>query len=420
MTTPARRLERMRQHLHPARRPSDLLRTRLLMADDEDVQTVTTDSVTKDYYKILGVDRGASKKEITKRYKDLLREFHPDFGGDKYVMMELNEAYEVLADDARREVYDRTGQAPPSAEQQQQQQQQQMAGQPTGGWQEIGFNDIFDTFFGGGMAGGRRRRAARRGSDLKVELEVDFATAVFGGTEKVRLKHVETCEVCMGTGAAPGTKPVVCPTCNGQGMVFQEQRTPVGYISTGSTCPTCGGVGEILADPCPACNGQGLVQRTKQIDVAVPAGVEEGMKLRIKGEGDAGMNGGEAGDLFVFVKVRPDSRFTRKGTSIFSETTISYTDAILGKTVDVEVIDGTEPVRIPPGTQPGTTIKVPGKGAPKVGIPDFRGDHFTTVKVEIPTSVSGRERELIEELDRLRPSSGSREEGGRGKRFFGL
>jgi len=255
---------------------------------------------------------------------------------------------------------------------------------------------------------------------LKVELEVDFATAVFGGTEKVRLKHVETCEVCMGTGAAPGTKPVVCPTCNGQGMVFQEQRTPVGYISTGSTCPTCGGVGEILADPCPACNGQGLVQRTKQIDVAVPAGVEEGMKLRIKGEGDAGMNGGEAGDLFVFVKVRPDSRFTRKGTSIFSETTISYTDAILGKTVDVEVIDGTEPVRIPPGTQPGTTIKVPGKGAPKVGIPDFRGDHFTTVKVEIPTSVSGRERELIEELDRLRPSSGSREEGGRGKRFFGL
>merc|ERR1712232_537119 len=238
------------------------------------------------------------------------------------------------------------------------------AGSPFGGGgfgQEVDLGDIFDSFFGGGGVGGPRGRAGAgagrtrgpaAGDDLRFDLEIDFKTAVFGGEEKVRIRHLEKCGTCGGDGVKPGSSVTTCTTCNGMGVTMQVTRTPLGNFQTQQTCPDCRGTGQKVGEYCGTCSGQGTVSKTKQIKVTIPPGVEDGNKLRVRGEGDAGPSGGPAGDLYIFLKVKPDPNFRREGPEIYSEATVSYVDAILGASVKVPVVDGDVTIKVPPGTQP--------------------------------------------------------------------
>lgn len=300
--------------------------------------------------------------------------------------------------------------------------------------QEVDLNDIFDSFFGGGGGmgggmgggfggmgggmGGGGRRASRGpvvGNDLRFDLDIDFKTAVFGGEEKVRIRHLETCDVCDGSGVKPGSKISTCPTCGGSGVTVEVTRTPLGNFQTQQTCPTCRGTGQKVEEYCGTCGGQGLNQKTKQIKVTVPAGVENGNKLRVRGEGDAGPNGGPAGDLYIFLKVKEDEKFRREGPEIYSEETISYLDAILGNSVKTPVVDGEVTIKIPPGTQPGQVMRLKGNGAPRLGSPSQRGDHYVTVKVDIPKDLSKEEQDLIEKLKALQAEKDEKVGAGRKK-----
>lgn len=306
-------------------------------------------------------------------------------------------------------------------------------GSPFGGGagfgQEVDLNDIFDSFFGGGMGGGMGgggfggggRRAQTRGpvvgNDLRFDLEIDFKTAVFGGEEKVRIRHLETCDTCNGDGIKPGSKVVTCPQCGGNGVTVEVTRTPLGNFQTQQTCPSCRGTGQKVEEYCGTCGGQGLNQKTKQIKVTVPAGVEDGNKLRVRGEGDAGPNGGPAGDLYIFLRVKEDSNFRREGPEIYSEETISYLDAILGNSIKTPVVDGEVTIKVPPGTQPGQVMRLKGNGAPRLGNPDQRGDHYVTVKVDIPKDLSKEEEALIAQLRELRENNGAAAKSGGGGFF---
>jgi molecular chaperone DnaJ len=289
----------------------------------------------------------------------------------------------------------------------------QAAGSPfgRGGFgQEVDLGDIFDSFFGGGGMGGggggpRTRSRARTGpvvgDDLRFDLEIDFKTAVFGGEEKVRIRHLETCDTCTGNGIKPGSKVSTCSTCSGSGVTVQVTRTPLGNFQTQQTCPTCRGTGQKIEEYCGTCGGNGVNQKTKQIKVTIPPGVEDGNKLRVRGEGDAGPNGGPPGDLYIFLKVKPDKTFRREGPEIYSDETISYVDAILGASIKTPVVDGEVTIKVPSGTQPGQIMRLKGNGAPRLGNPDVRGDHYVTMNVEIPKDLSKEEKKLIEQLKAL-------------------
>jgi molecular chaperone DnaJ len=304
----------------------------------------------------------------------------------------------------------------------------QTAGSPFGGGgfgQEVDLGDIFDSFFGGGGggmggmggpgggAGGARTRTRGPvvGDDLRFDLEIDFKAAIFGGEEKVRIRHLENCDTCTGDGVKPGSKISTCGTCGGSGVTVQVTRTPLGNFQTQQTCPACRGTGQKVEEYCGTCGGQGLNQKTKQIKVTVPAGVEDGNKLRVRGEGDAGPNGGPAGDLYIFLRVKEDSNFRREGPEIYSEESISYIDAILGSSIKTPVVDGEVTIKVPPGTQPGQVMRLKGNGAPRLGNPTQRGDHYVTVKVQIPIDLSKEEEELIGQLKDLREKK-SKKKGG--------
>ena len=234
------------------------------------------------------------------------------------------------------------------------------------------FGDIFETFFGGGGgpggAGGRRRQQGpQQGDDLRLDLEIDFMTAVFGGEEKIRISHLETCETCTGSGVKPGTRPRTCTGCNGQGVVMQVVRTPLGMLQQQSACPQCQGTGEVVDEYCGTCSGRGRVQKNKQLKITVPAGVDNGSRLRIRKEGDAGPKGGAPGDLYVFLSVKADKNFKRDGADIYSQVRVSYVDAILGTEMKVATVDGEVDLKISAGTQPETVMRLDGKGAPKLG-----------------------------------------------------
>jgi molecular chaperone DnaJ len=297
------------------------------------------------------------------------------------------------------------------------------AGSPFGGGgfgQEVDLGDIFDSFFGGGggMGGGARRTARPRGpvmgDDLRFDLEIDFKTGVFGGDEKVRIRHLETCDTCTGNGIKPGSKVSTCSTCGGSGVTVQVTRTPLGNFQTQQTCPTCRGTGQKVEEYCGTCGGQGVNQKTKQIKVTIPPGVENGNKLRVRGEGDAGPNGGPAGDLYIFLKVKDDPKFRREGPEIYSDETISYVDAILGASIKTPVVDGEVTIKVPAGTQPGQVMRLKGNGAPRLGDPNTRGDHFVTMNVEIPKDLSKEEEELVEKLRAIRQKKSTK-----GKGIFG-
>ncbi len=375
----------------------------------------TRNAQDKDFYKILGVPRSASAKEIKSAYRKLAKQYHPDANPGKDTteqFQEINRAYEVLNNPDLKQKYDMYGAAGVGTSAA----SDGAAGSPFGGpggfGQEVDLGDIFDSFFGGGGGrgpgggfggGGRgRTRGPVAGDDLRFDLEIDFKTAVFGGEEKVRIRHLENCDTCDGSGVKPGSKVTTCPVCNGMGVTMQVTRTPLGNFQTQQVCSACRGTGQKVEEYCGTCGGKGLNSKTKQIKVTIPPGVENGNKLRVRGEGDAGPNGGPAGDLYIFLRVKEDKNFRREGPEIYSDASISYIDAILGASIKTPVVDGEVTIKVPPGTQPGQVMRLRGNGAPRLGNPDSRGDHYVTMNVEIPKELSKEEEDLVKKLQELR------------------
>lgn len=365
----------------------------------------------RNFYDILGVSKSASTAEIKKAYRQKARQYHPDANPEKDTTEEfqdVNRAYEVLNDPELKRKYDMFGEQGIGTSAASDSNSSPFGG-GAGFGQEVDLGDIFDSFFGGGGGmggGGGRTRTAQRGpmvgDDLRFDLEIDFQTAIFGGEEKVRIRHLEKCDTCGGNGVQPGAKVSTCTTCNGAGVTVQVTRTPLGNFQTQQTCPACRGTGQRVEEYCRTCSGQGVNSKTKQIKVTIPAGVDDGNKLRVRGEGDAGPNGGPAGDLYIFLKVKQDSKFRREGADIYSDATVSYVDAILGASVKCPVVDGEVSIKVPAGTQPGQVMRLKGNGAPKLGNANQRGDHFVTVKVDIPKDLSKEEEELIKKLKEVR------------------
>ncbi|HEY9665080.1 MAG TPA: molecular chaperone DnaJ, partial [Allocoleopsis sp.] len=329
----------------------------------------------------------------------LARKYHPDVNKDPGAeerFKEINRAYEVLSDADMKARYDRFGEAGVSS--------------GAAGYQDFdmgGFADIFESFFsgfGGGVGGQqtRRRTGPVRGDDLRLDLKLDFREAVFGGEKEIRISHLETCTTCSGIGAKPGTQPRVCSTCNGAGQVRRATRTPFGSFTQVSACPTCNGNGQVIEDKCDVCGGSGQKQEAKKLKIQIPAGVDNGTRLRVSGEGDAGQRGGPAGDLYVYLFVNEDAEFHRDGINILSEVKISYLQAILGDRIEVKTVDGPIEVTIAPGTQPNTVLTLEHHGVPRLGNPASRGDHLLTIQIDIPTRVSHEERELLEKLAKIR------------------
>ncbi len=353
-----------------------------------------------DYYELLSVSRTADKDEIKRAFRRLARKYHPDVNkeeGAEEKFKEINRAYEVLSDPEKRARYDRFGEAGVGS------------GVPGAGFSDFsdipgGFADIFETFFGGFSNTGqtRRRSGPTRGDDLRLDLKLDFREAVFGGEKEIRISHLETCGTCSGTGAKPGTRPKTCGTCSGSGQVRRATRTPFGSFTQVSVCPTCNGTGQVIEDQCATCSGQGQLQVAKKLKITIPAGVDNGTRLRVQSEGDAGKRNGPPGDLYVYLFVNDDSEFQRDGINILSEIKVSYLQAILGCKIPVNTVDGEVEVTIPAGTQPGRVITLEERGVPRLGNPVSRGDHLLTVHIDIPTKVNAEERELLEKLAKIR------------------
>mgnify|MGYP000024966766 CR=1 FL=1 len=359
--------------------------------------------MARDYYEILGIARDADKEEIKQAYRRLARRYHPDVNkedGAEERFKEINRAYEVLSEPETRARYNQFGEAGVGS----------AAG---GGFQDFGdmggFADIFESFFSGfsgsGAPGqtGRRRNGPMRGDDLRLDLKLEFREAIFGGEREIRINHLETCVTCSGSGAKPGTRPRTCSTCSGAGQVRRATRTPFGSFTQVSVCPTCTGTGQVVEEKCEVCSGNGQRQETKKLKINIPAGVDNGTRLRVSDAGDAGQRSGPAGDLYVYLFVNEDPEFQREGINLLSELKISYVQAILGSRVEVNTVDN-EPqeLLIPPGTQSGKVLTLEGKGVPKLGNPVSRGDYLITISIDIPTKISVEERELLEKLAKLR------------------
>ena len=348
-----------------------------------------------DFYQILGVSRDADADTLKRSYRKLARQYHPDINkepGAEDKFKEIGKAYEVLANPETRARYDQFGEAGLGG----------AAGMPDMG-DMGGFADLFETFFNGfggqSQQGGRtQRRGPQQGDDLRYDLNVDFKDAIFGQQKEIKIPHLETCDVCRGTGAKAGTGPVTCSTCGGSGQVRRATRTPFGNFTQVAECPTCSASGQIISDPCQSCGGNGVKQVRKKLRINIPPGVDTGTKLRVSGEGNVGLKGGPPGDLYVFINVRKDSKLKRDGVTIFSEISVSYLQAILGDTIDIMTVDGKVNLKIPNGTQPNTTLSLEGKGVPRLGNPVARGNHEVLVKVKLPTRITDEEKRLLEDL----------------------
>lgn len=357
--------------------------------------------MARDYYEILGVSRSADKEEIKRAYRRLARKYHPDVNkeeGAEERFKEINRAYEVLSESEVRARYDRFGEAG-------------VSGAGAAGFQDLGdmggFADIFESFFSGFSGGGagqtgRRRGGPSRGDDLRLDLKLEFRDAVFGGEKEIRISHLETCTTCSGSGAKPGTRPRTCSTCSGSGQVRRATRTPFGSFTQVSVCPTCNGSGQMIEDKCEVCNGNGQKQETKKLKITIPPGVDNGTRLRVSAEGDAGQRSGPPGDLYVYLFVGEDSEFQRDGINILSEIKISYLQAILGCRLEVNTVDGPAELLIQPGTQPNTVLTLESRGVPRLGNPVSRGDHLITIQIDIPNRITPEERELLEKLAKIK------------------
>ena len=342
----------------------------------------------RDYYDILGVDRNASEDEVKKAYRKLARQHHPDLQtGDQQKKVseekfkEINEAYEVLSDLDKRRRYDMFGHAGS---------QQGFEGFDfgRGGFGDV-FNDIFEDFFGAG----RGRARAERGSDLQYNLELSFEESVYGKEAKLKIPRLETCTDCKGSGARSANSLKVCPSCKGTGQLKFQQ----GFFSMSRPCNQCEGSGQIITEPCTGCRGRKRIYRERTLSVNIPAGVETGMRLRLANEGEHGENGGPPGDLFVAIAIQPHAIFTRKGTDIHCDITVSLVTAALGGKVEVPTLKGTTVIKIPPGTQPDKAFRLKGLGVPSLKGPQT-GDQIMKVKLQVPTKLSARQKELLMEF----------------------
>ncbi len=345
-----------------------------------------------DFYDLLGVSRDADPDTLKRAYRRLARQYHPDINKDAGAedrFKEIGRAYEVLGDPEKRARYDQFGEAGLGGS----------AGMPDMG-DMGGFADIFETFFGGaGPAGARKqRRGPQQGDDLRYDLTIDFDQAIFGQEKEIKIPHLETCDSCRGSGSKPGTGPKNCSTCGGAGQVRRATRTPFGSFTQVSDCPSCSGVGKVISDPCQNCGGQGVKQVRKKLRINIPAGVDTGTRLRVSGEGNAGVRGGPSGDLYVFLKVKTHPKLQREGLNIHSEVNVSYLQAILGDTIEVDTVDGPTSLQIPSGTQPSTVLTLENKGIPKLGNPVARGNHCISVKINIPSRLTEEERILLNKL----------------------
>lgn len=354
----------------------------------------------RDFYEVLGVQKGASEDEIKKAYRKLAKKYHPDLNpGDAQAetkFKEVNEAYEVLSDSGKRARYDQFGHAGVDPN----------FGGGAGGnpFQGGGFDftDIFDSFFGGGFGGSTRRQnpnAPRRGTDVQSTVAISFEEAAKGTKKTVEYQQIETCGDCHGTGAAAGTSPKTCPQCGGTGQVRINQRTPFGVVQSAQTCDRCRGTGKLIETPCKTCDGKGRVRRKKSVEVSIPAGIDDEQILNVGGRGNAGANGGPNGDLHVYVSVRPHPIFQRRGTDVLCEMPVTFTQAALGADVEVPTLDGKVSYHIHEGTQPGDVFRLKGKGIQSLH-GRSRGDQYVTVTVEVPKNLSKRQKELLAELDK--------------------
>ena len=369
-----------------------------------------------DFYQILGVSRDADADTLKRAYRKLARQYHPDVNkepGAEDKFKEIGKAYEALADPDTRARYDQFGEAGLGG----------AAGMPDMG-DMGGFADLFETFFNGfggqSPQGGRtQRRGPQQGDDLRYDLNIDFKEAIFGQQREIKIPHLETCEVCRGTGAKVGTGPTNCSTCGGSGQVRRATRTPFGNFTQVAECPTCNGTGQIIADPCTSCGGNGVKQVRKKLRINIPAGVDTGTKLRVSGEGNVGLKGGPPGDLYVFIKVKNDPNLKRDGINIYSEISVSYLQAILGDTIEIITVDGKVNLKIPSGTQPNTSLSLENKGVPRLGNPVARGNHQVLVKVKLPTRISENERNLLESLASQYSDQNMSTNSGLFSKFFG-
>ena len=369
----------------------------------------------RDYYEVLGVSRGASEDEIKKAYKKMARKYHPDLNpGDKTAeekFKEVNEAYEVLSDADKKARYDQYGHAgvDPNFG----------AGGFGGGFDgsfDFGdLGDIFGSFFGGGFGGGRRTNpnAPQRGESIRMSIAISFEEAAFGCEKAVTVERYETCDTCHGNGCAPGTSPEVCPDCHGTGTVQVRRQTPMGVFATSSPCPKCGGKGRIIHQPCKDCRGSGMVRKKKTIQASIPAGIDNGQTISIRGQGNAGKNGGPAGDLLITITVRPHELFRREGTSVLCEAPITFAQAVLGAELEIPTIDGKVKYTLPEGTQSGTTFRLKGKGIPSIN-GRGRGDQYVTVYIETPKNLNKEQEEALKKFAETMGESNYEEQ----KKFF--
>lgn len=351
----------------------------------------------RDYYEVMGVPKEASDDEIKKAYRKLAKQYHPDLNpGDKEAenkFKEVNEAYEVLSDKEKRSRYDQFGHAGVDPNY-----GGAAGGNPFGS--DIDLGDIFNSFFGG--FGGRRQsnpNAPRRGADTEASLTVSFEEAAKGCKKEISYSRVAACADCGGSGAKKGTSAKTCSDCGGSGQVRIHQRTPFGVMQTSRTCDRCGGSGKVIENPCPTCSGHGRVRSTHKVEVSVPAGIADEQVLRVSGQGDAGYNGGPAGDLHVFIGVRPHPLFERKGDDVWCELPLTFTQAALGAEVVVPILDGKVSYQVHEGTQPGDVFRLKGKGIPHLG-GHSRGDQFVKISIEVPKNLSSRQKELLKEFEK--------------------
>lgn len=353
----------------------------------------------RDYYEVLGVSKTATQDELKKAYRKLARKYHPDLNKDNEEaaekFKECNEAYSVLSDDQKRAQYDQFGHAAFE--------NGGMGGGGGfggaggfGGFGGSGMEDIFDMFFGGqgGRGGNRAKSGPQRGADLRFDLEISFEEAAFGLEKEINLYRDETCDHCHGEGAEPGSKVESCPECNGTGYVRFTQNTMFGQMVNERPCSRCKGEGKIISEPCKECRGKGTVKRNKKLKVKIPAGVDNGSRLRVSGEGEAGAKGGPNGDLYVYLYVKPHKFFERDGTTVLCEVPINIVQATLGADIKVPTLDGQVTMKIPEGTQPGKVLRLKGKGIPSLR-GGSRGDQLVRIKVVVPTKLSDKQKDAL-------------------------
>ena len=343
-----------------------------------------------EYYDRLGVSKDASQDEIKRAYRKMSKKYHPDINkepGAEEKYKEVQEAYETLSDDQKRAAYDQYG--PDGAN--------GFGGQGgfggfDGGAGFGGFEDIFSSFFGGGAT--RNPNAPRQGDDLQYRVNLSFEEAIFGEEKEVHYNREATCKTCSGSGAKPGTSPVTCGRCHGQGVINVDTQTPLGMMRRQVTCDVCHGTGQEIKEPCQTCHGTGHEKQSHKVSVKIPAGVETGQQIRLAGQGEAGFNGGPYGDLFVIINVNPSDKFTRDGSTIYYTLNISFVQAALGDTVEVPTVHGNVEMTIPAGTQTGKTFRLKGKGAPRLR-GGSQGDQHVTVKIVTPTKLNDAQKEAL-------------------------